>query len=73
MVKWSWSPCVLPYSSVEMAALYQGTDVSSPDTFLVLKDTREVKEVTTLDEKLFLLAECTVNAEGSNSIELGKV
>lgn len=54
MVK--WSPCVLPYSSVEMAALYQGTDLSSPDTFLVLKDTREVKEVTTLDEKLFLLA-----------------
>lgn len=39
-----------------MAALYQGTDASSPDTFLALKDVREVKEETTLDEKLFLLA-----------------
>ena len=48
---------VLPYSfSVVMAALYQGTDASSPDKFLALKDVREVKEETTLDEKLFLLA-----------------
>lgn len=39
-----------------MAALYQGTDASSPDKFLALKDVREVKEETTLDEKLFLLA-----------------
>uniref|UniRef100_A0A3Q2TH15 Short transient receptor potential channel 1 n=1 Tax=Fundulus heteroclitus TaxID=8078 RepID=A0A3Q2TH15_FUNHE len=39
-----------------MAALYQGTDTSSPDKFLALKDVREVKEETTLDEKLFLLA-----------------
>ncbi|ROI79315.1 Short transient receptor potential channel 1 [Anabarilius grahami] len=47
----------LPYSlSVIMAALYQGTDVSSPDKYLALKDVREVKEETTLDEKLFLLA-----------------
>uniref|UniRef100_A0A8C6NSQ2 Short transient receptor potential channel 1 n=1 Tax=Nothobranchius furzeri TaxID=105023 RepID=A0A8C6NSQ2_NOTFU len=46
-----------PYSlSVVMAALYQGTDASSPDKFLALKDVREVKEETTLDEKLFLLA-----------------
>ncbi|XP_053268656.1 short transient receptor potential channel 1 isoform X2 [Pleuronectes platessa] len=46
-----------PYSlSVVMSALYQGTDVSSPDKFLALKDVREVKEETTLDEKLFLLA-----------------
>ncbi|XP_040022756.2 short transient receptor potential channel 1 [Gasterosteus aculeatus] len=46
-----------PYSlSVVMAALYQGTEASSPDTFLALKDVREVKEETTLDEKLFLLA-----------------
>ncbi|XP_054893501.1 short transient receptor potential channel 1 [Poeciliopsis prolifica] len=46
-----------PYSlSVVMAALYQGTDTSSPDKFLALKDVREVKEETTLDEKLFLLA-----------------
>ncbi|KAG7264561.1 LOW QUALITY PROTEIN: hypothetical protein CRUP_019969 [Coryphaenoides rupestris] len=41
-----------------MAALYQGAD--GPDTFLALKDVREdvreVKEKTTLDEKLFLLA-----------------
>uniref|UniRef100_A0A3Q2DQQ2 Short transient receptor potential channel 1 n=1 Tax=Cyprinodon variegatus TaxID=28743 RepID=A0A3Q2DQQ2_CYPVA len=43
--------------SVVMAALYQGTDTSSsPDKFLALKDVREVKEETTLDEKLFLLA-----------------
>ncbi|XP_028288234.1 short transient receptor potential channel 1 [Parambassis ranga] len=42
--------------SVVMAALYQGTDASSPDKFLALKDVREVKEETTLDEKLFLLA-----------------
>lgn len=48
---------VLPYSlSVVMAALYQGTDTSSPDKFLALKDVREVKEETTVDEKLFLLA-----------------
>ena len=48
---------VFPYSlSVVMAALYQGADASSPDTFLALKDVREVKEDTTLDEKLFLLA-----------------
>lgn len=48
---------VLPYSlSVVMAALYHGTDASSPDKFLALKDVREVKEETTLDEKLFLLA-----------------
>uniref|UniRef100_UPI0037E9BE87 short transient receptor potential channel 1 n=1 Tax=Semicossyphus pulcher TaxID=241346 RepID=UPI0037E9BE87 len=48
---------VWPYSlSVVMSALYQGTDVSSPDKFLALKDVREVKEETTLDEKLFLLA-----------------
>uniref|UniRef100_A0A8D3EBU4 Short transient receptor potential channel 1 n=1 Tax=Scophthalmus maximus TaxID=52904 RepID=A0A8D3EBU4_SCOMX len=39
-----------------VAALYQGTDASSPDKFLALKDVREVKEETTLDEKLFLLA-----------------
>uniref|UniRef100_A0A4W4E9K2 Short transient receptor potential channel 1 n=1 Tax=Electrophorus electricus TaxID=8005 RepID=A0A4W4E9K2_ELEEL len=48
---------VLPYSlSVVMAALYRGTDASSPDKYLALKDVREVKEETTLDEKLFLLA-----------------
>lgn len=48
---------VWPYSlSVVMAALYKGTDASSPDKFLALKDVREVKEETTLDEKLFLLA-----------------
>lgn len=48
---------VCPYSlSVVMAALYQGTDSSSPDKFLALKDVREVKEETTLDEKLYLLA-----------------
>ncbi|KAM7390379.1 hypothetical protein PAMA_008511 [Pampus argenteus] len=48
---------VWPYSlSVVMAALYQGTDSSSPDKFLALKDVREVKEETTLEEKLFLLA-----------------
>ncbi|XP_059390791.1 short transient receptor potential channel 1 isoform X2 [Carassius carassius] len=47
----------LPYSlSVIMAALYQGTDSSSPDKYMALKDVREVKEETTLDEKLFLLA-----------------
>ncbi|XP_039982390.1 short transient receptor potential channel 1 isoform X2 [Xiphias gladius] len=46
-----------PHSlSFVMAALYQGTDASSPDKFLALKDVREVKEETTLDEKLFLLA-----------------
>ncbi|MBN3326777.1 TRPC1 protein, partial [Atractosteus spatula] len=39
-----------------MAALYQSTDSSSPDKYLALKDVREVKEETTLDEKLFLLA-----------------
>lgn len=48
---------VWPYSlPVVMAALYQGTDASSPDKYLALKDVREVKEETTLDEKLFLLA-----------------
>lgn len=48
---------VCPYSlTVIMAALYQGTDASSPDKFLALKDVREVKEETTLDDKLFLLA-----------------
>ncbi|XP_068565983.1 short transient receptor potential channel 1 isoform X1 [Cebidichthys violaceus] len=48
---------VCSYSlSVVMAALYQGTDACSPDKFLALKDVREVKEETTLDEKLFLLA-----------------
>uniref|UniRef100_A0A4W5NMA2 Uncharacterized protein n=1 Tax=Hucho hucho TaxID=62062 RepID=A0A4W5NMA2_9TELE len=56
MVRWSLALSVLPYSSVVTAALFQGTDVSSPDTFLALKDVREVKEDTTLDEKLFLLA-----------------
>lgn len=55
---------VLPYSlSVVMAALYQGTDASSPDKYLALKDVREVKEETTLDEKLFLLA-CEKGGEG---------
>ncbi|XP_069583668.1 short transient receptor potential channel 1 isoform X3 [Ranitomeya imitator] len=39
-----------------MAALYQSTVSSSPNKFLALKDVREVKEETTLDEKLFLLA-----------------
>nr|XP_006002844.1 PREDICTED: short transient receptor potential channel 1 isoform X2 [Latimeria chalumnae] len=39
-----------------MAALYQSTDSSSPNRFLALKDVREVKEETTLDEKLYLLA-----------------
>ncbi|XP_043926957.1 short transient receptor potential channel 1 [Protopterus annectens] len=40
-----------------MAALYQSKDPSSsPSKFLALKDVREVKEETTLDEKLFLLA-----------------
>ncbi|MBN3272603.1 TRPC1 protein, partial [Polyodon spathula] len=48
---------VLPFSfSVIMAALYQSTDSSSPDKYLALKDVREVKEETNLDEKLFLLA-----------------
>ncbi|CAL1597079.1 unnamed protein product [Knipowitschia caucasica] len=42
--------------SVVMSALYQGADASSPDKFLALKDVREVKEETTLDEKLYLLA-----------------
>ncbi|XP_051839299.1 short transient receptor potential channel 1 isoform X3 [Antechinus flavipes] len=45
-----------------MAALYQSSDLSgssessSPTRLLALKDVREVKEDTTLDEKLFLLA-----------------
>ncbi|TRY58497.1 hypothetical protein DNTS_004914 [Danionella cerebrum] len=61
----------LPYSlSVIMAALYQGTDSSSPDKYLALKDVREVKEETTLDEKLFLLAcekdAVTISIENEN-------
>uniref|UniRef100_A0A8B9HDE3 Short transient receptor potential channel 1 n=1 Tax=Astyanax mexicanus TaxID=7994 RepID=A0A8B9HDE3_ASTMX len=48
---------VLPCSlSVVMAAGYQAPGASAPDTYLALKDVREVKEDTTLDEKLFLLA-----------------
>ncbi|XP_068960787.1 short transient receptor potential channel 1 isoform X3 [Petaurus breviceps papuanus] len=45
-----------------MAALYQSLDLSgssassSPTKLLALKDVRDVKEDTTLDEKLFLLA-----------------
>nr|XP_033815390.1 short transient receptor potential channel 1 [Geotrypetes seraphini] len=39
-----------------MASLFQSTDSSSPNKFLDLKDVREVKEETTLDERLFLLA-----------------
>lgn len=42
-----------------MAALYQSADPSasaSPNKLLALKDVRQVKEETTLDEKLFLLA-----------------
>ncbi|XP_019388518.1 PREDICTED: short transient receptor potential channel 1 isoform X2 [Crocodylus porosus] len=44
-----------------MAALYQSVDPSasasaSPNKLLALKDVRQVKEETTLDEKLFLLA-----------------
>ncbi|MGH0145671.1 UNVERIFIED_CONTAM: hypothetical protein FKN15_015306 [Acipenser sinensis] len=39
-----------------MAALYQSTDSSSPDKYRALKDVREVKDETNLDEKLFLLA-----------------
>ncbi|KAK9401175.1 Short transient receptor potential channel 1 [Crotalus adamanteus] len=42
-----------------MAALYQSADTSasaSPNKLLALKDVRQVKEETTLDEKLFLLA-----------------
>lgn len=42
-----------------MAALYQSADSSasaSPNKLLALKDVRQVKEETTLDEKLFLLA-----------------
>ncbi|XP_070802517.1 short transient receptor potential channel 1 isoform X11 [Pituophis catenifer annectens] len=42
-----------------MAALYQSADPSasaSPNKLLTLKDVRQVKEETTLDEKLFLLA-----------------
>uniref|UniRef100_A0AAR2L3I0 Short transient receptor potential channel 1 n=1 Tax=Pygocentrus nattereri TaxID=42514 RepID=A0AAR2L3I0_PYGNA len=53
----SSSLSVLPCSlSVVMAAGYQAPGTSSPDTYLALKDVREVKEDTTLDEKLFLLA-----------------
>lgn len=48
---------VLPCSlSLVMAAGYQAPGASAPDTYLALKDVREVKEDTTLDEKLFLLA-----------------
>lgn len=42
-----------------MAALYHSADPSvsaSPNKLLALKDVRQVKEETTLDEKLFLLA-----------------
>uniref|UniRef100_A0A4W3HAG2 Short transient receptor potential channel 1 n=1 Tax=Callorhinchus milii TaxID=7868 RepID=A0A4W3HAG2_CALMI len=39
-----------------MANLYQSTESSSPNKYLALKDVREVKEETTIDEKLFLLA-----------------
>ncbi|XP_048398054.1 short transient receptor potential channel 1 isoform X1 [Stegostoma tigrinum] len=39
-----------------MASLYQSTESSSPNKYLTLKDVREVKEETTVDEKLFLLA-----------------
>ncbi|GCB63456.1 hypothetical protein scyTo_0004423 [Scyliorhinus torazame] len=39
-----------------MASLYQSTECSSPNKYLTLKDVREVKEETTVDEKLFLLA-----------------
>ncbi|XP_078061821.1 short transient receptor potential channel 1 isoform X3 [Mustelus asterias] len=40
-----------------MASLYQSTESSSsPNKYLTLKDVREVKEETTIDEKLFLLA-----------------
>ncbi|XP_062901482.1 short transient receptor potential channel 1 isoform X1 [Mobula hypostoma] len=43
-----------------MASLYRRTEAaaasSSPHRFLTLKDVREVKEETTMDEKLFLLA-----------------
>ncbi|XP_038673492.1 short transient receptor potential channel 1 isoform X2 [Scyliorhinus canicula] len=39
-----------------MASLYQSTECSSPNKYLTLKDVREVKEETTIDEKLFLLA-----------------
>ncbi|XP_072307020.1 short transient receptor potential channel 1 [Eucyclogobius newberryi] len=49
------SICTYSLSAV-MSALYQGADASSPDKFLALKDVREVKEETTLDEKLYLLA-----------------
>lgn len=41
-----------------MASLYQSTEAAaaSPNRFLTLKDVREVKEETTMDEKLFMLA-----------------
>ncbi|XP_043558711.1 short transient receptor potential channel 1 isoform X3 [Chiloscyllium plagiosum] len=39
-----------------MASLYQSTESSSPNKYLTLKDVRQVKEETTIDEKLFLLA-----------------
>ncbi|KAG2462681.1 TRPC1 protein, partial [Polypterus senegalus] len=42
--------------STIMTALYPSTASASPDKYLALKDVREVKEDTTLDEKLFLLA-----------------
>ncbi|RXM36850.1 Short transient receptor potential channel 1 [Acipenser ruthenus] len=35
---------------------FKSTDSSSPDKYLALKDVREVKEETNLNEKLFLLA-----------------
>lgn len=48
-----------PRGAGAMAALYQSADPSasaSPNKLLALKDVRQVKEETTLDEKLFLLA-----------------
>lgn len=48
-----------PGGAGAMAALYQSADPSasaSPNKLLALKDVRQVKEETTLDEKLFLLA-----------------
>ncbi|XP_032831183.1 short transient receptor potential channel 1 isoform X1 [Petromyzon marinus] len=39
-----------------MAGLYQSRDEPGSDKFLNLKDMREVKEDTTIDEKIFLLA-----------------
>ncbi|XP_059849553.1 short transient receptor potential channel 1 isoform X2 [Hypanus sabinus] len=51
-----------PAAPLAMASLYRRTEAvassssSSPHRFLTLKDVREVKEETTMDEKLFLLA-----------------